>query len=298
MRMLVTGIEGQVARALAERAGPDLEVIRLGRPELDLATAGDLTDLFAGEAPEVIVNAAAHTAVDRAESEPGLAHAINAIGAGAVARAAADLRVPIIQLSTDYVFDGSGDRPLSEDDPTAPINVYGASKLAGEDEVAAVGSDHVILRTSWVHAPFGANFVRTMLRLAESRDEVAVVGDQWGRPTSALDIAAAIETIAGNLLARPGDASMRGVFHLTASGEATTWAGFAEEIFRLSAAHRGPSARVRAITSDEWPTAARRPRWSVLDGARLAEIHGVRLPAWPVSLDRVVARLVAGGGDA
>lgn len=239
MRLLVTGTEGQVARALAERAGPGLEVIRLGRPQLELAAPVDLAGLFARHAPDVVVSAAAYTAVDRAESEPDLAFAINASGAGAVADAARALGVPVVHLSTDYVFDGSGSRGLLETDPTGPIGVYGASKLAGEAAVAAANADHAILRTAWVYAPFGGNFVRTMLRLAGTRDEVRVVADQHGTPTSALDIAAAVEQVARNLAGRPADAALRGTFHLTAAGGPTDWAAFATEIFRLSRAQGG-----------------------------------------------------------
>lgn len=295
MRLVVTGTEGQIARALAERSGDDLTVIRVGRPDLDLAADGDFTAALAAARPDVIVNAAAMTAVDRAESEPDLAFRVNADGAGRIAAAAASLGVPVVQLSTDYVFDGSARRPLTEADPTGPLGVYGASKLAGERAVAAATPDHVILRTAWVHAPFGANFVRTMLRLAATRDEIRVVADQWGRPTSALDIAAAIETVARNLVARPGDASLRGLFHLTAAGEPTTWAGFASAIFARAGTRGGPTARVVAITTADYPTPARRPAWSVLDGGRLAERHAVTLPDWHDGLDRVIRRIEHSG---
>lgn len=293
LRLLVTGRDGQVATALAERAGPDLEVIRVGRPELDLADPADPAAVLATHRPDVIVNAAAHTAVDRAESEPELAWAINARGAGLVARAAAGLGVPVIQISTDYVFDGCGTRALTEVDPVGPLGVYGASKRAGEEAVASAAPDHVILRTAWVHSPGGSNFVRTMLRLAESRDTVRVVADQVGTPTSALAIAAAVETVARNLHARP-DGGLRGLFHMTDSGGPVSWAAFAAEIFRQSAARGGPSAQVEPIPSTDYPTPARRPAWSVLDGTRLARVHGVRMPDWRADLAVVLARLVPG----
>ncbi|WP_029351385.1 dTDP-4-dehydrorhamnose reductase [Bosea sp. 117] len=295
MRLLVTGTEGQVARALAERAGADLDVIRLGRPELDLAAPSDFATLFAAHAPDVVVSAAAYTAVDKAESEPELAFAVNADGAGAVAAAAAALGVPVIHLSTDYVFDGATPRALTEDDPTGPVGVYGASKLAGEEKVAAANPRHVILRTAWVYAPFGANFLRTMLRLASTRDEVRVVADQHGTPTSALDIAAGVEQVARNLLARPQETRLAGIFHLTAQGGPTDWAAFATEVFRAASAHGGPGARVVPITTADYPTPAKRPAWSWLDGGRLSEIHGVTLPDWRSGVEQVVGRLAREG---
>ena len=295
MRLLVTGTAGQVARALKAREGAGLAVSLAGRPQLDLAEPGDLAALFAGYAPDVVVSAAAYTQVDKAESEAALAFKVNADGAGAVARAAAAVGAPVIHLSTDYVFEGSAARRLTESESTGPVNVYGASKLAGEQQVAKAAPDHVILRTAWVYAPYGSNFVRTMLRLARANPELRVVGDQHGVPTSALDIAAAIETVARHLTGRPDDAALRGVFHLTASGPRTTWAAFATEIFRLSADRGGPSARVVPILSADYPTAARRPAWSCLDPARLAERHGVVLPDWRDALAEVIDRIAAEG---
>ena len=295
MRLLVTGTNGQVARALKAREGGDLQVSLVGRPQLDLAEAGDLTALFAAHAPEVVVSAAAYTQVDKAEAETALAFKINSEGAGAVARAAAALGAPIIHLSTDYVFDGAAARRQTESEPTGPVNVYGASKLAGEQQVALATANHAILRTAWVYAPQGANFVRTMLRVARTNPELRVVDDQHGAPTSALDIAAAVETVARHLAARPDDAALRGVFHLTASGPTTTWAGFAMEIFRLSAERGGPSARVLPIASADYPTAARRPAWSSLDPTKLAERHGVTLPDWRLALAEVIDQIGADG---
>jgi dTDP-4-dehydrorhamnose reductase len=292
MRLIVTGSQGQVVRALVELANPDLTIIPIGRPELDLqAPPADLAALFAAHAPDAIVNAAAFTAVDKAESESEAAFAVNGAGAGAVAAAAKSLDVPIIQISTDYVFDGTGARPLLESDLTGPIGVYGASKLAGEQAVAAATKNHAILRTAWVYAPFGANFVRTMLRLAATRPELKVVGDQQGAPTSALDIAAAIVAVARNLVARPADANLRGIFHMTAQGGPVSWADFAQEIFRQSAALGGPSAKVTPIPTSEYPTPAKRPAWSCLDGGKLKSLHGVALPDWRDGLTQTMQRL-------
>ena len=295
MRLIVTGIEGQIARALHERMRPGLEVVRIGRPMLDLAAPGDLTELFAANKPDVIINAAAYTAVDRAESDQEMAFAVNGDGAGAVARASKNLNVPIIQVSTDYVFDGGGSEPIDELKPANPINIYGASKLAGEKLVAMETSNYAILRTSWVYAPFGSNFVRTMLRLAKHRDELSVVADQRGRPTSAIDIAEAIESVARNLVSRPEDPDFRGLFHMAAAGEVTNWAAFAAEIFRLSDEYGGPSARVVPIRTQDYPTPAKRPSWSCLDCDRLDLVHGVVLPEWQISLRETIARLARQG---
>jgi dTDP-4-dehydrorhamnose reductase len=279
LRLAVTGRNGQVTRALQNRAGPELEIFALGRPELDLASGENAEALFRSLHPDVIVNAAAYTAVDKAESEKDLALAINGDGARRIARMAAALNIPIIQLSTDYVFDGAATRPYLEDDPTAPVNYYGVTKLAGEEAVKATTSQYVILRTSWVYAPFGQNFLRTMLRLAGTRDEIRVVADQIGAPTSALTIASAIETIARNLAKHPNEDHLFGVFHLTDGGE-TSWAGFAEGIFVLSQVHGGPAARVIPITTAEYPTAARRPASSRLDLTKIGSVHGVVPPHW------------------
>lgn len=294
MRIAVTGGPGQLVLSMQER-GPALghEVIAVGPPELDLAVP-DVDAIHAALAtarPAAIVNAAAHTAVDRAESERDLAFAINADGAGAVARAAARLGVPVVHISTDYVFAGDKPEPYVESDPTGPTGVYGVSKLAGEQAVLGSGADAAVLRTAWVYSPFGANFAKTMLRLATTRDEVGVVADQIGCPTSALDLAEAAIAVAANLSAGK-DPARRGVFHCTGSGEGS-WADFAEAIFAASAAAGGPSARVKRITTADYPTPARRPANSRLDCRKLAAAHGVRLPDWRESTKVVVARLVA-----
>jgi len=275
MRIVVTGRHGQVAQSLLERAPAlNVDVHAVARPEIDLARPAEVEQALIDLQPDVIVNAAAYTAVDRAESEPDLAYRINALGAEAAARAAKRLGIPIIQLSTDYVFDGNLDRAYREDDPTDPLGVYGDSKLRGERAVAAATSNHVILRTAWVYSPFGSNFARTMLALARQRATVSVVSDQLGAPTNALDLADGIIAIARNLLDRPAVTELRGVFHITGGGD-TNWAAFATAILAVSAAAGGPSARVVPIATSENPTAARRPANSRLDNSRLARIHGV-----------------------
>lgn len=292
MRLLVTGREGQVARALIERgAKAGHEVIALGRPDLDLA--GEKSAVVAAVLsvrPDAIVSAAAYTAVDKAESEPDLAFAVNANGPAALASAAAALNVPLLHLSTDYVFDGLKDAPYVEGDLTAPTGVYGASKLAGEKAIRAGWANHVILRTAWVYSQFGNNFVKTMLRLGRSRDELGVVSDQVGNPTNALDIAAGVLAVAANLVGN-SDPARRGTFHMAGVGTAS-WAVFAEEIFAASSAAGGPTARVKPITTADYPTPARRPANSQLDCAKIYQIHDVRLPDWSQSMREVVTQLV------
>lgn len=293
MRIAVTGRAGQVATCLAERGrAAGHEVIALGRPELDLAEPTSVLQALEAVEPDVVISAAAYTAVDKAESEADIAHAVNGAGAGAVARAAKVLDVPLVHISTDYVFNGELDRPYLESDPTGPTSVYGASKLAGEQAVLGIYPEgSAVLRVAWVYSPFGGNFVKTMLRLASDRNEVSVVSDQVGNPTSALDISNGIVKVAENLAAS-SDPVLRGVFHMTAAGEAS-WADFAQSIFTASAANGGPSAAVRRITTDEYPTPAARPANSRLDCSRIAKVHGVILPNWHGSLEIVVARLQA-----
>jgi dTDP-4-dehydrorhamnose reductase len=290
-RIAVTGKHGQVAHALAEvGVRSRAMIIPVGRPELNLAAPETIEPALRAVSPDIIVNAAAYTAVDQAEREPEIAAKINKDGAGAVAAAAEALRVPIIHLSTDYVFDGEKTGAYVEADPVAPASAYGASKLAGEQAVAAANSDHVILRTAWVYAPYGKNFVKTMLALAEIREEVRVVSDQHGCPTYAPDIADAIIGVAHNLLRERFDPRLRGIFHLAGTGE-TTWAGFAEAIFIFLAGKGLCRPILTPITSAEYPTPARRPANSRLNCAKLAGVHGIRLPHWSGSLATCLERL-------
>jgi dTDP-4-dehydrorhamnose reductase len=290
MRVAVTGSKGQVATSLLERAGPHLEVVALGRPAFDLTDRAAVLAGLEAARPDVIVNAAAYTAVDKAEAEEALALRVNGEGAGHVAEAAARLGVPLLHLSTDYVFDGALDRPYREDDPTGPSGAYGRSKLAGEKLVSARCQHSVILRTAWVYSPFGANFVRTMLRLNETRDEVGVVSDQRGNPTSALDIADSLIAIAARVKDDRSPA-LRGIFHMTGSGEGT-WADFAEVVFREAEARGRRSTRVKRIPTADYPTPARRPANSRLDNEKLARVYGFRLPDWRRSVEDCCARLL------
>jgi dTDP-4-dehydrorhamnose reductase len=293
MKIAVTGHSGQVATALAERAAlAGHSVVALARPGFDLAQPASIGPALLAAAPDVIVSAAAYTAVDKAEAERDLAFRVNAEGPRMIAQAAREMGVPLVHLSTDYVFSGALARPYRESDETGPTGVYGASKLAGEQAVLAVhGANSAVLRVAWVYSPFGANFVRTMLRLAADRDELGVVADQIGNPTSALDIADGILRVAENLHGG-SDPAQRGLFHMTARGEAS-WADFAEAIFAASAARHGPQAQVRRITTADYPTAAQRPANSRLDCAHIDRTHGVTLPDWPSSLQSVIARLLA-----
>lgn len=288
MRILVTGSSGQVVRSMIERgAGSGHEILPLGRPHLDLAAEpSQIVAAVSAAKPDAIVSAAAYTLVDKAESESDLAFAVNARGPRAIAAAAKELDVPLVHLSTDYVFDGSSTRPYSEQDATHPTTVYGASKLAGEQAILEEHGNSAVLRTAWVYSPFGSNFVKTMLRLAGDRDELRVVADQLGNPTSALDIAEAVLSVTSNLHERRGP-EYRGLFHMTGRGEAS-WAELASAVFEISARTGGPTATVIPITSAEYPTPAKRPRNSRLDCSKLESVHGVRLPDWRSSLQEVV----------
>ena len=294
-RIVVTGREGQVVRALLERGAENgaFEVMALGRPVLDLSRPEGIDAALRQARPDVIVSAAAYTAVDQAETDVAEAHAVNAEAPGRIAATAAALGVPVVQLSTDYVFDGRKTEPYLETDPTGPASVYGRTKLAGERAVAAATGNHVILRTAWVYSPFGRNFVKTMLRLAESRDRVDVVDDQVGNPTSALDIAAGILSVAASLLDSDA-ASLRGTFHMTGTG-AASWADFATEIFAASARHGGRSAIVGRIPSSAFPTPVRRPANSRLDCGKLERTYGIRLGDWRKAAAETVARLCRAG---
>lgn len=291
MRFFVIGAEGQIARSLREAAARD-GGITFGfgaRPEVDLLRPESIHRAIAAFRPDVVVNPAAYTAVDKAESEPDLAFALNRDGAQAVAAAAAGQGAAVIHLSTDYVFDGVKDAPYDETDPVAPQGVYGRSKLAGEQAVAGANARHVILRTAWVYAPFGGNFVRTMLRLAAERDRLRVVDDQIGCPTYAPDIAAAVLSIAGRLT-RDWRADQAGVTHL-AGPDARSWHAFAQQIVTANAARGGRLVPVDPIPTSDYPTPAVRPANSRLSTARLTSLFGVRMPPLDVSLADCLDRL-------
>jgi dTDP-4-dehydrorhamnose reductase len=288
MRVLVFGETGQVARELAARAAArGIALETLGRAAADLADPAACAAAVARAQADVAINAAAYTAVDRAETEPDLAAAVNAAAPGAMARAAAARGLPFLHVSTDYVFDGAPGRPWREDDPTGPLGVYGATKLAGEAAVAAAGGPHAVLRTAWVFSAHGANFVKTMLRLAETRDALRVVDDQIGGPTPAAAIADALLDMAGAFAAGRG---VPGVFHF-AGAPATSWAAFAAAIFVASAARGGRAPAVEPIPSSDYPTPARRPLNSVLDCAKIRAAYGIAQPDWRAGLETVLGEI-------
>jgi dTDP-4-dehydrorhamnose reductase len=291
MRIAVTGLHGQVVTSLIERGAAHAEIIPLGRPQLDLADGNSIATALAYARCDVIVSAAAYTAVDKAEQEQNTAMRINAEGAGYVAEAAARLGVPLLHLSTDYVFDGALDRPYREDDKTGPTGAYGRSKLEGEMRVLAAHPNSAVLRTAWVYSPFGSNFVRTMLRLGETRDEVGVVADQIGNPTSALDIAVAILMIAARMKI-DASADLRGVFHMSGRGEAS-WADVAKATFVAAETHGRAPVQIKRIRTADYPTPAKRPANSRLDNSKLEKAYGVTLPQWCDSLSACVDRLLA-----
>lgn len=289
MKILVTGTKGQVSRCLQERAAlhDDIELVAVGRPELDLLKPDTVAAVIASHRPDIVVSAAAYTAVDQAEDEPDVAFAVNEIGAGAVAAAAAAIGAPVIHLSTDYVFSGELDRPYTEEDEPDPRSVYGASKLAGEKAVAAANDKHIILRTAWVYSPYGKNFVTTMLKLAETRDEISVVDDQWGNPTSAFDVAEAILRISRSILIHENSSNF-GTFHLTGIGN-TNWFGFARKVMGIVKANGGAFIDIRPISSVDYPTKARRPRNSCLENKKFSEQFDLKIPKWEYSLINVYA---------
>lgn len=291
MKVLLLGRNGQVGSAVARALGPQHDLIALGRAELDLMTPGAVAAAVRAVRPDLIVNAAAWTAVDRAEAEPDAAHRVNA-GAVAELAAAAD-GAPVIHYSTDYVFAGEGDTPFRETDPTGPLNVYGASKRAGEQALAQAGSPHIVLRTSWVHAPGHANFIATMLRLAAERDSLRVVADQVGAPTSAGLIAAVTARLVERYAAAKPPPS--GLYHLAAAG-AVSWHAYAVHLV-AAARDLGHPLRCRpdaiaAITSADYPQPARRPRNSRLACEKLEALLGTPLPDWREGVrDTLLAQL-------
>ncbi|MEM9196248.1 MAG: dTDP-4-dehydrorhamnose reductase [Pseudomonadota bacterium] len=290
MRLLVFGRTGQLATELAALAGPgaqpDLAITALGRDRADLTDPAACARAVAETPADAVINAAAFTAVDAAESEAATAHLVNAEAPGAMAAAAAARGIPFLHVSTDYVFSGSEGPPWRETVPVGPLSAYGRSKQAGEQAVLAAGGDAVILRTAWVFSAHGRNFVKTMLRLGAERPELTVVDDQLGGPTPAAAIAEALVTLARRRLAGAGTP---GIFHF-AGAPAVSWCGFARAIMERA----GLPARVRGIPTAEFPTPARRPANSVLDCRHIEKVHGIAQPDWQAGLDRVLAALRAG----
>ena len=288
LRILVTGRDGQVGTELAQALAPLGEITATRRAELDLASNDSIRAVVQAVHPHLIVNAAAYTAVDKAESEPELARRINAEAVATLAAEAKAAGAAIIHYSTDYVFDGAKTAPYTEEDAPDPLSVYGRTKLAGEQALAAAGIPYLVLRTSWVYGAHGKNFLLTILKLAQQKPELRIVADQTGAPTWSRDIAQATAVIAAKWLPA---AANSGVYHLTASGS-TTWHGFATQALRLlSQAHPADAARLARpvpISTAEYPTAATRPKNSQLDCARLARVFHTALPEWQTSLASVM----------
>lgn len=293
--ILIVGRNGQLAKCLRDLAVlRGLPAVALGRQELDLEVRGAIDGKIASIAPSVIINTAAYTAVDQAESEVGKAFSINRDGAAALADVAWHRKIPFVHLSTDYVFDGAKQDAYDETDVPAPLNAYGASKLAGEAAVLAAHPLATVIRSSWIYSPYGSNFVRTMLRLSETQPVARVVCDQQGNPTSALELAAALLQIAGRSLTYDRRA-VAGIFHL-AGQEAATWHDFAQAIFDGLSRRRIQPPKLEAIATEEYPCAARRPPNSRLDSSKVELVFGIRLPAWRHSLETCLDQLV-GEGD-
>lgn len=281
MLVLIFGRTGQVGRELGQLTWPSGAIVRqLDRSHCDLTLPATAAARVLELRPDIVINVAAYTAVDRAESEPALAAAVNRDSPSAMADACRRIGAKLIHLSTDYVFDGRKQAPYVEDDPVAPLSVYGRTKEEGEGAVRISLPEHVILRTSWVFAAHGSNFVRTMLRLATERTELRIVADQQGAPTAARDIAGAIGTIVDRIRAGRG---AWGTFHFS-SREPTTWLGFAEAIFAM----RGTGPDLAPITAEEFVTPARRPRYSVLHCTKVAEKYGIAQPSWRAALADVM----------
>jgi dTDP-4-dehydrorhamnose reductase len=290
VKVVVLGRKGQLARGLSEASvGTGLEVVTIGRPEIDLVDPKSIAVAFARERPEVVINAAAYTGVDKAESEPAIALAINALGPEYAAQWCAAHSIPIIHISTDYVFDGTKDSAYVEADSTGPINVYGLTKLDGEQRVGKTCEQHLILRTAWVYSPWGTNFVKTMLRLASTRSNINVVEDQLGSPTYAPDLAKLILAIATRVASNQ-DARHWGTYHAAGHGE-ISWFGFAQEVFRHAAQNGLPFANAAAIPASAYPTPARRPSNSRLDCNKLRQVFGLQLADWRLGVQDCVARL-------
>jgi dTDP-4-dehydrorhamnose reductase len=292
MKILVTGIQGQLARALAERGCkiPGIEIVCFGRPMLDLAVPETIERIVRTIGPDVIVNAAAFTAVDDAESEPMLAERINAEAPGNLAFASREVGARIIQISTDYVFDGKKRGAYLESDAVNPLSVYGRTKLEGEKRAAAENPRHLILRTAWLYSPFGRNFIRTMLNLASNQETVSVVDDQHGTPTSAHDLADAVLQILQRWRSDPSIGTGQ-IYHLAGSGT-TTWYGLARHMFETSRWANGPFANVLGISSREWPSKTPRPINSMLNCSKFAADFAWSAPPWAESVDAVTHRLL------
>ena len=289
MKILVFGASGQIGREVCRAAWPPgYAILPLDRKAVDITKSAAVSAMLARETPDLVINLAAYTAVDRAESEPEVAWAANCVGAAHIAGACDESATPLVHLSTDYVFDGRKTGPYREEDAVGPLGVYGRSKEAGERAVRAAVARHMILRTAWVFGAYGANFVKTMLRLAAERPVLRVVADQRGCPTAAADIAAALMVIAAHI--ERGKAKW-GTYHFVGAG-ATSWHSFAQAIFDQAAPQLAACPQVEPITTEQYPTLARRPMNSVLDCRKIEEVFGISSPPWRTALATVIRELL------
>ena len=289
MKILVFGASGQIGREVCRAAWPPgYAILPLDRKAVDITKSAAVSAMLARETPDLVINLAAYTAVDRAESEPEVAWAANCAGAAHIAGACDESATPLVHLSTDYVFDGRKTGPYREEDAVGPLGVYGRSKEAGERAVRAAVARHMILRTAWVFGAYGANFVKTMLRLAAERPVLRVVADQRGCPTAAADIAAALMVIAAHI--ERGEAKW-GTYHFVGAG-AASWHSFAQAIFDQAAPQLAACPQVEPITTGQYPTPARRPMNSVLDCRKIEEVFGISSPPWRTALATVIRELL------
>jgi dTDP-4-dehydrorhamnose reductase len=293
VRILLTGKNGQVGWELQRTLATLGAVHAVDVQDVDLCNAGQVRELVRSLKPELIIHPAAYTAVDKAETDEALAMAVNAKAPAILAGEACQIGAPIVSYSTDYVFDGTAKEPYVEDDEPAPLNVYGRSKLAGDQAIAASGASYLIFRTSWVYGARGANFLRTMLRLGAERDQLSIVADQIGAPTTARSLAEATAQVVAILRSRSGDAGLAretakvsGVYNMTCGG-ATSWHGFTEAIFELFESMLGRKPALKAIRAADYPTAAVRPVYSLLSTRKLRETFGIEMPDWRRALELV-----------
>jgi dTDP-4-dehydrorhamnose reductase len=292
MKLLVIGAQGQLARCLLEAGKTrNFNIVGVGRSDIDLLNVENIIRLVKGVTPSLVINAAAYTAVDRAELEPAAAFAINAEAPGHIARACQHNRTPLIHMSTDYVFDGTNAEAYREEDAVAPLGVYGLSKLEGERRVAEALPQHIIVRTAWIYSPYGNNFAKTMLALARNRSELRIVDDQVGNPTYGPHLANAILSAADKSVRSANTCAQWGTYHLAGSG-VTSWYNFAREIFGQSARLGGPVVKLRPIATSEYPTSSKRPSNSALNSSKFFRAFGIRLPHWRLGVSECIGRLL------
>jgi len=292
MKILVIGGNGQLGRELAAQGRPKGFLLKtVDLPEIDITSETSIRSVSEAFQPELVINAAAYTQVDRAEAEPDLCRAVNCDGPRNLARCCREIQIPLIHVSTDFVFDGKKTTPYTEEDPPAPLSVYGRTKMDGERAVQANIAHHLIVRTAWLYSVHGQNFVQTMLKLGAERNELGVVDDQYGCPTCAADLAAAILAMAQHI-ADSRDISW-GIYHYCGQGVAS-WCGFARKIFELAGRHQQfKLKRIKPLTTAQYPTAAARPANSALDCSKITAHFGIRTIAWQESLEKTISRIYA-----